>query len=121
MNARLRNVDAIMPPATAVPTECRASRPAPLANDERHDAEDEGERRHQNRPQPDARGFDRRVGDRHAARAQLLGELDDQNAVLRRQADQHHQADLAVDVVDQAAAPLRRAARRESRAAPTAG
>src|ERR1044071_8668516 len=32
MNARFRNVDAIMPPATAVPTEWRASRPAPLAN-----------------------------------------------------------------------------------------
>ena len=32
MKARLRNVDAIMPPATAVPTECRASWPAPLAN-----------------------------------------------------------------------------------------
>ena len=31
MNARLRNVAAAMPPATAVPTECRASRPAPLA------------------------------------------------------------------------------------------
>ena len=38
---------------------------------------------------------------------QLLGELDDQNAVLGRQADQHDQADLAVDVVDQAAQPLR--------------
>jgi len=32
MNKRFRNVDAIMPPATAVPTECRASLPAPLAN-----------------------------------------------------------------------------------------
>ena len=41
------------------------------------------------------------------ARAQLLGELDDQNAVLRRQADQHHEPDLAVDVVDEPAPPLR--------------
>ena len=41
------------------------------------------------------------------ALAQLLGELDDQDRVLRRQADQHHQADLAVDVVGEAAQPLR--------------
>ena len=32
---------------------------------------------------------------------QLLGELHDQNRVLRRKADQHHQSDLHVDVVDQ--------------------
>jgi hypothetical protein len=29
----------------------------------------------------------------------VLGELDDQNRVLGRQADQHHQSDLRVDVV----------------------
>jgi hypothetical protein len=42
-----------------------------------------------------------------AARAQLIGELDDQDAVLGDQADQHHQPDLAVDV-ESAAAQLDR-------------
>ena len=52
------------------------------------------------------------------ALAQLLGELDDQDRVLRRQADQHDQADLAVDVVGEAARPLRaeRAEHRERHA-----
>ena len=43
----------------------------------------------------------------------LLRELDDQDRVLRREADQHHQADLEVDVVLQAAQ------RRRSASAPT--
>ena len=38
-------------------------------------------------------------------RAQLLGELDDQDGVLAREADQHHEADLAEDVVDEPAQP----------------
>ena len=74
---------------------------------ERHHPEDERERRHQNRPQTDARGFDGGVDDAHPATAQLLGELHDENAVLRRQADEHDEANLAVHVVDQSAPPLR--------------
>ena len=42
------------------------------------------------------RGF----ADRHARRAQLVGELDDQDRVLARQADQHDVADLGEDVGD---------------------
>ena len=38
-----RNVDASMPPATAVPTELRAPAPAPVAIRERQHAEDECE------------------------------------------------------------------------------
>src|SRR6185503_6570537 len=34
-------------------------------------------------------------------------ELHHQDAVLRRQANQHHQPDLAIDIVDEAASPLR--------------
>ena len=39
---------------------------------------------------------------RHAVLAFLLGELDDQDAVLGRQADQHHHADLRVEIERQA-------------------
>ena len=83
-------------------------------DDERHDAKDERERRHQDRTQTNARGLDRRLGDRQSARAELLRKLDDEDAVLRRQPDQHHEADLAVDIVDQSARPLR-AERAENR------
>ena len=75
---------------------------------QRQHAEDEGERGHQNRPQADARGFDRRVR-RSSCRAARSCSANStiEDAVLRREADQHHQPDLAVDVVDQPAAPLR--------------
>src|SRR5437762_6322152 len=48
----------------------RVARFAPGAarHDERHHAEYERERGHQNGPEADARRFDRRVGDRHPAR-----------------------------------------------------
>ena len=42
-----------------------------------------------------------------ALRAQLFGELDNQNRVLRRQADQHDEPDLAEHVVGEAADQLR--------------
>ena len=48
----------------------------------------------------------------HALEQALLRELDDQDRVLRREADQHHQADLEVDVVLHAAQPDEAAARR---------
>src|SRR4029077_16496192 len=122
----LRSVETIMPPKTAVPTEWRLAWPAPEGKNNGRkpgvkekegmrrrrscgrDAEDEGEEAHEDGPQPDARRLDRRLDRRAAAGAELLGELDDQDRVLGRQADQHHQADLAVDVVLQAADRLRR-------------
>ena len=82
--------------------------PGAACKHQRHDAEDERQRRHQDRPQPDARGLDRRVHDRTALPAQLLGELDDQNRVLGGQPDQHHESDLTVEIVLQPAHPLRR-------------
>ena len=75
---------------------------------QREDAEDEGERRHQDRAQAHARRMDRRLLQRLAALVEDLGELDDQDRVLARQADQHHQADLAEHVVGEPAQRLRR-------------
>ena len=108
MNTIDRNVEATMPPATAVPTELRAPAPAPVAKRERQHAQDERERRHQNRPQPDARRP--RPRPRRSSGpvlAQLFGELDDQDRVLRRQADQHDESDLTEHVVRESAQELR--------------
>ena len=118
MNTMFRNVDTSIPPATAVPTECRASWPAPVANTSG------------STPRMNASDVIRigRSRSRDAsiaasmtdipASAQLLGELDDQDGVLRRKTDQHDQADLAVDVVGKPAHPLRaeRAQHRERHA-----
>ena len=88
-----------MPPNTAVPSERRAAELAPVAITSGSHAQDERERRHQNRPQPQVRRFDRRIADRLACSWLSARELHDQNRVLRRQADQRHDADLRVDVV----------------------
>ncbi len=88
-----------MPLKTAVPSVRRISAPAPVVTKQRHHAEDEGERRHQDRPQTQLARRQRRVAARQAAFLVLvLGELDDQDGVLARQADQHHEADLREDV-----------------------
>src|SRR5678815_972152 len=55
--------------------------------DERHHAEDEGKRRHENRPQSDPRGLNRGIDDRQSFGAELLRELDDQDGVLRGEPD----------------------------------
>ena len=60
--------------------------------------DDGGRGRHQDRAQPRAGGLDDR-GELVLARLlQVVGELHDQDAVLRHQADQRDQPDLAVDV-----------------------
>ena len=107
MKTTLRNVDTSMPPNTAVPTEWRPAWPAPRGKHERQHAEDERQRGHQDRPEPDARRLERGIDDREPFAAQLLGELDDQDRVLRGQADEHDEADLAVHVVLQPAQALR--------------
>jgi hypothetical protein len=56
-------------------------------NGQRQHAEDEGKAGHQDRAQPQLGGFDRGVEGAHALAHPLLGELDDQDRVLRRQAD----------------------------------
>ena len=55
--------------------------------------------------------LDHRIAHGLSLGAQLVGELDDQNAVLGDQADQGDEADLAIDV-ERAAPPQRAAARR---------
>src|SRR5262245_47382314 len=59
---------------------------------ERHHPENERQRGHEDRPQPDTRRLDGRFDHRHAAAAQLLGEFNDQDRVLGREADQHDQS-----------------------------
>ena len=70
---------------------------------ERDHAEDECGGRHEDGPQPRLRGRDRGVDGRHSVLLALARELDDQDRVLRREADQHHHADLREDVVVEAA------------------
>ena len=66
--------------------------------EQRQAAEHGGDHGHDHRAQADERGVADRLVHRLAGVAELVGELDDQDAVLRHQADQHDQADLAVDV-----------------------
>ena len=69
-----------------------------MGEDQRHTAENGGDHRHHHRPQADRAGlFD---GDTHALAmvAKLVGEFDDQDAVLRHDPDQQHEADLAIDI-----------------------
>ena len=87
-----------MPKNTPCPARC-ASRRRRRRDHQRHDAEDERERGHQDRPQAQPAGFD---GGRHACPAlvlELARELDDQDGVLGRQADEHDEADLRQDVM----------------------
>jgi len=81
-----------MPPKTGVPT-ARAEGAGPGRDDQRHQAEDEGETGHHDRPEAQARARRRGLGDRLAAAPLPLpgGKLDDQDAVLGRQGDQHHE------------------------------
>jgi len=61
---------------------------------QRCDAENEGKRRHQDRPQPPLGGADRRLRGRAARLLRLARELDDQDRILRCQPDEHDEADL---------------------------
>ncbi len=66
---------------------------------EREAAEDERERRHRDRTQAQPRAFERGVDHGSSVVELELRELDDQDGVLRREADEHDQTDLRVDVV----------------------
>ncbi len=70
---------------------------------ERADAEDEGDRGHQDGAEAEFGGFDGGLGDGSALLEELLGELDDEDRVFGRETDEHDEADLNVDVVDEAA------------------
>ncbi len=92
-----------MPPNTGVPTPCRASSRSARCDHQRIKTENERERRHHHRAEAQTCAFGRRFQQRHALLALLLGEFDDQNAVLGRQPDQHDHADLAIEIERQPA------------------
>ena len=101
-----RNVDASMPPATDVPTELRAPAPAPVAT-----ASGSTPRMNANDVMRIGRSRMRAASTAASTidmplLAQLLGELDDQDRVLGREADEHDEADLAEDVVGEPAQQL---------------
>ena len=69
-----------------------------MGDQQRHDAQDEGERSHHDRPQAELAGVQGRLAAARPRLAAVLGELHDQNRVLAGQSDQHHEADLGEDV-----------------------
>jgi hypothetical protein len=87
-----------MPAKTAVPSDAAHLGAGALGDHQRHHAEDESERGHQDRPQTQAARLDGRLVARLSLAVQLLGELDDEDRVFARQADQHHQANLHEDI-----------------------
>ena len=87
-------------------------------NRQRQHAEHEGDRGHQDRAESQAAGFQRGIDQVMSLVLQVAGKLDDQDRVLRRQADDDDQADLEVDVVGQAAQSTPPAPRRGYRSAP---
>ena len=88
----------IMPLTSMMPMLLRAPAPGPGREDEREVADDGGRGRHQDRAQPRAGRLDDRRELVLARLLKVVGELHDQDAVLRHQADQRDQPDLAVDV-----------------------
>ena len=72
--------------------------PRPAADQQREDAQDEGEGGHHDGPQAELAGVQGRLAPRLAALAAVLGELHDQDRVLAGQPHQDHEADLREDV-----------------------
>ena len=92
-----------MPPTMVVPTERRPSAPAPVAKTSGSTPRMKAnEVIRMGRRRSSAASIAASAMERPFA-AQLLGKLDDQNRVFGRKADQHHEADLAIDVVGQPA------------------
>jgi hypothetical protein len=92
-----------MPPNTGVPTPRRASWEAPSATTSGKRPKMKGKRRHHDRTEAQPRPFDRGLEQGNALLTPLLGKLDDQNAVLGRETDQHHHADLGIKIEGEAA------------------
>ena len=98
-NKTARQVDAIMPENTVMPIEMPGVGAGAAREHQRHHAQDEGERGHQDRTEAGARRVDRGLDDLLAVLAQLARHLDDQDRVLGRQRDQQHETDLDIEVV----------------------
>ena len=88
-----------MPAEHRGPQRLAKFRSRPDRPDQRHDPEDESQRRHQDRTQAQPGGLDRRRPTIATLVLKLLGELDDQNRVLGGEADEHDEPDLREDVV----------------------
>src|SRR5437879_5110767 len=65
----------------------------PVRNHQGQNAEDEGQRGHDDWPQTQLARLQGCLAARHAGGPLDLGELDDEDGVLAGQADQHHEAD----------------------------
>src|SRR5207245_1391210 len=65
---------------------------------QRHAAQDERERGHEEGAPTHTDAFERGVDERHTTLVRDLGELDDEDRVLGGEADHHQQADLRKDV-----------------------
>ncbi len=97
----------IIPPITPVPTACWLPEPARGAGRHRQHAEDERQRGHQDGAQALTASRQRGAEQILALLVELIGELDDQNGVFRRQADHRQQTHLEVHVILQPAHPGR--------------
>ena len=84
-----------MPPTSTRPMEFRAAAPAPVTRVSGKWPAMVAARGHQDRPQAGHGRLLHRLELGLALLLQLVGELDDQDAVLGDQADQGHQPDLA--------------------------
>ncbi len=93
-----RMVEAIMPPNTAVPS-ALAGGSRSFGDGQRHDAQDEGERRHDDRSEAKARRPHGCFLDTFTPITYVAGEFDDQDRVFAGQRNDQHDADLRVDVV----------------------
>lgn len=71
---------------------------SPRCDDEGHEPEDEGNRRHHHRAKPHAGAEHRGILDRLTGLALLLCKFDDQNAVLRGERDQDNEAYLGIQI-----------------------
>src|SRR6516164_4958432 len=80
--------------ADAAPRQLRGTR----RHDQRKKTEDESERGHHDRTKPQTGAFGGRFEQRNPMLALLLGELDDQNAVLGGQTDQYNHPDLGIEI-----------------------
>ena len=101
------SVSVSIPPITTVPRIRRPDRAGPGGGPQRHAAQDERERGHEEGAPPHPDAFERGVDERHAPLVRDLGELDDEDRVLGGEADHHEQADLREDVELEAAEPQR--------------
>ena len=87
-----------MPPITAIASGCSICEPAPKRERQRNHAGDRGQRGHHDGPQAALARVDHAVLGATALGAELLIGVEQQNAVLRHDADHHDQAHERRDV-----------------------